>query len=75
MEEQKKKSKKNRSMSEQHPTERLGTSCGSVGRTVASDTRGLWFESSRRQSFITSIVSVNCLKDENKEKEAGSGPI
>ena len=27
----------------------LGNSCGSVGRLVASDTRGPWFKSSLRQ--------------------------
>ena len=30
----------------------LGSGCGSVGRAVASDTRGLRFESSHRQNFI-----------------------
>ena len=30
----------------------LGSGCGSVGRAVASNTRGPWFESSHRQKFI-----------------------
>ena len=49
-----------------------------LGRAVASDTRGLQFESSHRQKFINieHLYSVNCvLKDENKEKEAGNGPF
>ena len=29
-----------------------GSGCGSVGRVVASDTRGLRFESSHQQKFI-----------------------
>ena len=29
--------------------------CGSVGRVIASDARGLRFESSRRQTFISVI--------------------
>ena len=32
-----------------------GSGCGSVGRAVASDTRGPWFESSHRQNFISNI--------------------
>ena len=44
-----------------------GSGCGSVGRAVASDTRGPRFKSSHRQKFI--------FKDENKEKEAGYGPF
>ena len=30
----------------------MGSGCGSVGRAVASNTRGLWFESSHRPKFI-----------------------
>ena len=29
----------------------LGSGCGSVGRAVASDTRGPWFESSHGQNL------------------------
>ena len=35
---------------------KLGSGCGSVGRAVASNTRGPWFKSSRRQNFIMNIV-------------------
>ena len=50
--------------------------CGSVGRVVASDTGGLRFESILRQNlFILNICLLSTVyrKDENKEKEAGSG--
>ena len=35
------------------------------GRAVASDARGLWFESSHRQTFITDIYlfTVNCIEE------------
>ena len=48
---------------------------GSVGRAVASDTRGPRFESSNRRNFIMNMFTVNCWKDENKEKEAENGPF
>ena len=38
----------------------LGSGCGSVGRAVASDTRGLQFESSHRQKFIF-ILNISLL--------------
>ena len=37
------------------PIAALGSGCGSVGRAVASDTRGPRFESSHRQKFISNI--------------------
>ena len=48
----------------------LGSGCGSVGRAVASDTRGPRFEYSHRQKFIywTFIYCGLFWKDENKEK-------
>ena len=46
----------------------LGSDCGSVGRAVASDTRGPLFESSHQQNFIMNLQCANCWKDENKEK-------
>ena len=52
--------------------------CGSVGRAVTSDIRGLRFESSHRQKiiYIEHLFTVNCvLKRRNKEKEAGNGPF
>ena len=51
--------------------------CGSVGRAVASDTRGPRYESSHRQKiiYIEHLFTFKwVLKDENKEKEAGNGP-
>ena len=53
----------------------IGSGCGSVGRAVASDTRGPRFESSHQQKFIYTLniclLSTEYWKDENKEKEAG----
>ena len=40
----------------------------------ASNTRVLQFESSHWQ-FYDELCTVNCLKDENKEKEVGNGPF
>ena len=34
-----------------NPSQLWGSCCSSVGRVVASDTRGPWFESSHRQKF------------------------
>ena len=38
----------------------MSSGCGSVGRAVASETRGPRFESSHRQDFIMNIFTVNC---------------
>ena len=44
---------------------------GSVGRAVASITRGPWFESSHRQLLLNQYFLLTvCRKDDNKEKEA-----
>ena len=51
-----------------------GSGCDSVGRAVASDSRGPWFESSHWQHFIFAIFCQLYWKAENKEKEAGNGP-
>ena len=51
----------------------MGSGCGSVGRAVASNTRGQLFISSLQQIFIMKIFSVNCCKDDNKQKEAKMG--
>ena len=42
-----------------------GSGCGSVGRAVASDTRGPQFESSHWQTFISDIYlfTVNCIEE------------
>ena len=53
----------------------MGSGCGSVGRAVASNSRGPRFESSHREKFILNIYCQLYLKDENKEKEAGNGPF
>ena len=57
----------------------MGSGCGSVGRAVASNTRGPRFESSHRQKFIytlnISLLSTVYRKDENKGKKAGNGPF
>ena len=55
-----------------------GSGWGSVGRAVASNTRGPQFESSHWQTFKSDILLVYghlFWKDENKEKEAGNGPF
>ena len=52
-----------------------GSGGGSVGRAVASDSRGPRFESSLRQKSIFNICSQLYWKDENKEKEARNGPF
>ena len=54
---------------------KAGSGGGSVGRAVASDSRGPWFESSHRQKFILNIYCQLYWKDENKEKEARNGPF
>ena len=53
----------------------MGSGCDSVGRAVASSSRGPEFESSHRQKFISNINCQLFWKDENKEKEAGNGPF
>ena len=52
-----------------------GIGCGSVGRAVASNSRGLWFESSHLQKIILNIYCQLYWKDKNKEKEAEKGPF
>ena len=51
----------------------MGSGYGSVGRAVASYSRGPQFESSHQQNFILNIYCQLYRKDENKEKEAGKG--
>ena len=50
-----------------------GSGCGTVGSVVASNSRGLRFESSHQQYFIMNIFTVE--KTKIKKKEAGNGPI
>ena len=51
--------------------------CGSVGRAVASVTRGPWFKSRHRQIFYRTFIydcQLYCIeKTKIKEKEAGNG--
>ena len=50
----------------------LGSGCGSVARAVASDTRDARFESSRRQTFIEHLFTVNFVeKMKIKKKRPG----
>ena len=51
----------------------LGSGCDSVCRVVASDIRGLRFESSHQQKHL---FAVNCIeKTKIKKKEAGNAPF
>ena len=43
-----------------------GSGCGSVGRAVASNTRGPRFESSHRQKIIEHLSTVNCVLKRRK---------
>ena len=47
----------------------MGSGCGSVGKAVASDTRGTWFESSYGRNFI--MYTENCRKEEKEKKRPG----
>ena len=50
----------------------VGSGCGSVGRVVASITRGPLFKSSHWQNLYRTLFSVKCIeKDKNKEKRPG----
>ena len=57
----------------------LGSSgCGSVGRTVASDTRGPWFESRHQQKFYRTFIycQLDCIeKTKRKQKSGREWPI
>ena len=54
----------------------VGSGCGSVGKAVASDTRGLRFESSHPQNLYWTLITVNCIeKTKIKKKEAGNSPF
>ena len=44
----------------------LGSGCGSVGRAVASDTRGSRFESSHQQTFIRNICLLSTVLKRRK---------
>ena len=53
----------------------LDFGCGSVGRAVASNSRGRRFESSHWQKCILNIYCQLYRKGKNKEKEADNGPF
>ena len=55
--------------------ENFGSGCGSVGRAVASNSRGPRFKSSHQQTFILNTYCQLYFKDENKEIEAENGPF
>ena len=49
-----------------------GSSCGAVGRAIASNTRGPGFESSHWQLLLNNYLLLTvCRKDENKENRPG----
>ena len=52
----------------------MGSGCGSVGRAVASDTRGPQFESSHRKIkfILNTYLPSTVLK---RQKQAGNGPF
>ena len=52
----------------------LGSGCDSVGRAVASDTRGLQFESSHRQ-ILYYLYTVNCIEIRKLRKRCRDWPI
>ena len=44
----------------QHLPKVFGSGCGSVGRAVASNSIGPWFESNHQQDCIMNMLTVNC---------------
>ena len=56
-------------------TEFFGSGRGSVGRAVASDTRGLRFDFSHRHKFIyiEHLFTVNCVLEKTKIKKKRPG--
>ena len=52
----------------------MGSGCGSVGRAVASNTRGPRIESSYRQDLLN-ICFLSAVLIKIREKEAGNGPF
>ena len=53
----------------------MGSGCGSVGRAVAYNTRGLRFDSSHWQNFIEHLFIINCIEKKKINKKAGNGPL
>ena len=52
----------------------MGSGCGSVGRAVASNTRGQRFEPRHRQIFTDHLITVNCI-EKTKRKRGQEWPI
>ena len=50
-------------------TRELGSGCGTVGRAVDSDTRGLQFESSRQKNLYWTFVK--CIEKKKIKKKNG----
>ena len=56
--------------------QKRGSGCGSVGRAVATDSRGLRFESSHQHKFILNNVYCQLIeKTKIKKKRPDIGPI
>ena len=57
----------------------MGSGCGSVGRAVACNIKGPWFDSSHWQNFIehlfVNLFIINCIEKTKINKEAGNGPL
>ena len=49
----------------------MGSSCGSVGRAVVSNTRGPRFEYSHRQILNWTLFTVNCIEKTKLKKKRG----
>ena len=64
---------KGRQMDEQWHLLQKGSGCGSVGRAVASDTKGPWVESSHQKKLYQTFDNGKLYWKE--EKEAGNIPI
>ena len=50
-----------------------GSDSGSVGRAVASDTRGLWFESSHQQNLYFTFIclfTIGCVEKTKINKKS-----
>ena len=57
-------------------TVQWGSCFVSVGRAVASNARGLRFDSSHWQNLYWTLFTVNCIENMKiKKKEAGHGPF
>ena len=53
----------------------MGSGCGSVGRAIASDSRGPLFVSSHQHDLYRAITVNFIEKTKIKRKEAGNGPF